>query len=133
MWWRPARATRPIRATPPPCPAPAATGRACRSTTPTATWSDGAAGRWRSAPDPERIAGFEYESGGRNTRRIYFTACCVERGRSSAGARHASISRRLSLHVLEHGRGRPAIDLQSIGFLVGAERGAGEHSGFAVD
>src|SRR5262245_16052025 len=44
-----------------------------------------------------------------------------------------SIAAVLLLHMLEHGRGRPAIDLQAIGLLIGAERRAREHAGLAVD
>src|SRR6185312_3452680 len=36
-------------------------------------------------------------------------------------------------HVREHVRGRPAVDLEAVLLLVGAERGAGEHAGLAVD
>src|SRR5205807_9202983 len=44
-----------------------------------------------------------------------------------------SIPRRALLHVLEHRRGRPAINLETIGLLICAERGAGEHARLAVD
>src|SRR2546423_1842107 len=39
----------------------------------------------------------------------------------------------LPLHVLEHGPCRPAIDLEPVCLLIGAERRAREHSGLAVD
>src|ERR1700722_982615 len=37
------------------------------------------------------------------------------------------------LHVSEHRGGRPAIDLQAVLLLIGAERGARQHPGLAVD
>ena len=44
-----------------------------------------------------------------------------------------SILPALALHVSKHRRGRPAIDLQSVGLLISAERRACKHAGFAVD
>src|ERR1700733_2560459 len=37
------------------------------------------------------------------------------------------------LHVREHRGGRPAIDLQAIALLIGAERSTRQHAGLAVD
>src|SRR5262247_807770 len=36
-------------------------------------------------------------------------------------------------HVVEHRRGRPAVDLDAVGLLISAERRAREHAGLAVD
>src|SRR5262245_56296378 len=44
-----------------------------------------------------------------------------------------SIAAVFLLHMLEHRGRRPAIDLQAIGLLIGAERRAREHTGLAVD
>src|SRR5262249_35638341 len=43
-----------------------------------------------------------------------------------------SVFRRSFLHVVEHRRGRPAIDLEPVRLLIGAERRAREHAGLAV-
>src|SRR5262245_16439044 len=101
------------------CPARDATGRASRCTTCTATWSDGGAARSRSA---------------------HKTAAHVASQSNPAGPRPAgfclspdSVLRRLSLHVVEHGSGGPAIDLEPVRLLIGAERRAREHARLAVD
>src|SRR5262249_23850169 len=44
-----------------------------------------------------------------------------------------SVFRRPLLHVVEHRRGRPAIDLEPVRLLISAERRAREHAGLAVD
>src|SRR5262245_788554 len=44
-----------------------------------------------------------------------------------------SIAAVFLLHMLEHRGRRPAIDLQAIGLLIGAERRAREHAGLAID
>src|SRR5258707_15864413 len=41
--------------------------------------------------------------------------------------------RRPAMHVVEHRRGRPAIDLEPVRLLIGAERRTREHAGLAVD
>src|SRR5262249_10707751 len=37
------------------------------------------------------------------------------------------------LHLLQHGGGRPAIELEVVALLIGAERRAGQHAGLAID
>ncbi len=59
------------------------------------------------------------------------TACrtpCRGMTNPSAGALHLPSSM-----LLQHRRGRPAIDLEPVALLIIAERGAGQHAGFAVD
>src|SRR5262245_52783859 len=48
-------------------------------------------------------------------------------------ASRSAIDRCSPPHVLKHGGGRPAVDLQSVFLLIRAERPACEHARFAVD
>src|SRR5258705_3668493 len=132
---------------------PAATGRRSRSTIVTAAWSAIPASRRRSAPATDRssvdskhdiqpgerasIAGFSF--GQLDRCRMGFAALsgavqiAWTHPRCSIHPTCTESPTVLLLHVIEHGRGRPAIDLEAVGLLVGAERRAREHAGFAVD
>src|SRR5712691_62972 len=90
-----------------------ATGHASRSWIPTATWSAGAGGRGSSAR--------RTDSGVTNT----FDPVGA---RSAAGflLRGRSPRRGAAPHVVEDGRRRPAVDLEGVRLLIGAERGAGQ-------
>src|SRR5205823_9622504 len=111
-----------------PCPARDATGRASRCTTCTATWSDGAAARSRSVHTSRGARRFIIKPGGSSTRRVF-----VCRDRVAITPAAELVLRRLSLHVVEHGGGGPAIDLEPVRLLIGAERRAREHARLAVD
>src|SRR5438477_848821 len=102
------------------CKGRAATGPPNRSMTIAAVWSAIPASRCRSARatrSNRRRSGYKQPG---------------ERA-SAAGFRMPSIPPGLALHVGEYRRRRPAIDLEAIGLLIGAERGAREHAGLAVD
>src|SRR5262249_8666349 len=117
------------------CPDRDAIGRACPSTTCTATWSAGAVARWRSANN--RVARSDASTsrtrrgqpppGFRLPRALPYTT------RVRCTPLRASVLRCSLLHVLEHRRGRPAIDLEPVRLLIGSERRAREHAGLAVD
>src|ERR1700680_484078 len=100
---------------------PAATGRRNRSWIHMAASSAIPASRYRSVR-----ATVDAELKRTNTRRTRpGGACQLPPGFPLPGL----FSRRLPLHVVEHGRGRPTIDLEPVGLLIGAERGAREHAG----
>src|SRR5438128_7888928 len=117
------------------CPDRDAIGRACPSTTCTATWSAGAVARWRSANKPRRTIRrarskarrVKHPPGFRLPRALQW------RRQFAALLLELLVFRGSLLHVVEHRRGRPAIDLEPVRLLVGAERRAREHAGLAVD
>src|SRR5262245_52369722 len=130
MSYRPGPATWPIRPTRPPCPGPTAIGRACRSMMASATSSAGAVARWRSASkrrSHHRRREIENPAGALPAGLLFLPQRTVGR------IANALILRRAALHVLEHGRGRPAVDLDVVRLLIRAERRAREHAGLAVD
>src|SRR5207248_7709391 len=64
-------------------------------------------------------ADFIIKPGGSSTRRVF-----VCRDRVAITPAAELVLRRLSLHVVEHGGGGPAIDLEPVRLLIGAERRA---------
>src|SRR4029077_912373 len=109
------------------CPPGDAPGRASRCTTCTATWSDGAAVRSQSAHISRGARRSTIKPGGCSTRRVF-----VCRNRAAITPADL-VLRRLSLHVVEHGGGGPAIDLEPVRLLIRAQGRAREHTRLAVD
>src|SRR5499433_1219744 len=129
------RATWSIRPMRRRCPDRDAIGRACPSTTCTATWSAGAVAQWQSASKPRRtIRRFEIKNPAGSAPAGFRLPRSLQWRREFAALLfELSVFRRSLLHIVEHRRGWPAIDLEPVRLLIGAERRAREHAGLAVD